>query len=487
MTDDVAAAALAQFKRALASRDRASINQAARELIRLKAPLGKTWRSVATVLEKNGEHDDSFAALAVWSDQAGHVPMVLFDQAGFHARAGRHRESEAFLARIPPNMWDPVGLAYLRGTLATSFGETAEAIAQLRKAVDLDPTSGQSWLALAMAGGIDEDFADRLEESKHFFAERPAAESTAYYYALGRTHHHAKRHEAAFDAFSRGAAMMRRERPYDRAAHEQQAEQAMAGWTPERVAEFNRAASGPAARQIVVTGLPRSGTTLTEQILASHSAVDEGGELNLMGHLQQDIGGTSLAQLDSFLGAGGTVAELRALHAHLLDQRLPGNRRAIDKTVPMSRSIGLIAALFPDAPIIWLRRDPADCAWSIFSTFFLGGISWSWALDDIAHFYNLEDRLLNHWLALLGDRILVVPYADLVTDPADWIARIDRHAGLKLEQAQLTPHLEKRVVATASASQVREPINRKGIASSAPYHRFMAPFFENYRGGVAGI
>ena len=482
MTDNAATAAIEQFKEAMAGRDREAINRAARELIRLKTPLGKTWRSIATVLEKNGEHEDCFAALAIWSDQSGHLPMVLFEQAGFHARAGRHRESEAFLGRIPPNLWDPIGLAYLRGTLATNFGDTEEAVQQLRTAVTLDPTSGQSWLALAMAGGIDDNLTDRLVDSERFFAERPALESTAYYYALGRVRHQAKSHDAAFDAYTRGAALMRPERPYNRAAQEEQAEQAMAAWTLDRVRELNRSAGEPSARQIVVTGLPRSGTTLTEQILASHSAVGEGAELNLMRLLQQDMGGASLSHLDSYLAGGGTVEGLRALYSHLLDQRLPGNLRAIDKTVPMSRSIGLIAALFPDAPIVWLRRDPADCAWSIFSTFFLRGITWSWALDDIAHFYNLEDRLFAHWTNLLGDRILVVPYGELVADPKDWIGRIDRHAGLEMEAGQLTPHLEKRVVSTASASQVREPINRKGIGSSAPYHQYMGPFLDAYLG-----
>ena len=475
---------LQTFKAAVATRDREAINQAARALIRLKAPLGKTWKSVATVLEKNGEQEDGFAALALWSEQSGHEPMVLFHQAAFHARAGRHRASEAYLARIPPGLWDPVGLAYLRGTLATGVGDKEGAIENLRNVVTLDPASGQGWLALAMAGGIDDQFADRLLGVGHLVAQRPALDATAYHYAVGRVHHQAKQYDAAFDAFSKGAALMRSERIYDRAAQEMQTEQTLAGWTRERVGELNQRASGPATRQIVVTGLPRTGSTLTEQILASHSAVGEGAELNLMRVLQQDIGGSTLANLDSYLGGGGTVDSLRALHCHLLDQRFPGNDRAIDKTVPMSRSIGLIAALFPDAPIIWLRRDPADCAWSIFSTFFVRGINWSWAFDDIGHFFTLEDRLLAHWTELLGDRILVVPYGAMIADPESWIARIDRHCGLEMEEGQLTPHLTQRVVTTASARQVREPINRKGIGSSAPYRKHMGPFFDLYGTGA---
>ena len=482
----IAIDALHRFKAAVASRDREAINQSARALIGIKAPLGKTWKSVATVLEKNGEQEDGFAALATWSEQSGDEPMVLFEQAAAHARAGRQRASQEFLARIAPGRWDPVGLAYLRGTLATGAGDKAGAVENLRQVVTLDPGSGQGWLALVMAGGIDEKFAERLSGAERLAARRPVLDATAYHYAVGRVHHQAKRYDAAYDAYAKGAALMRSERSYDRAAQETQTDQATAGWTRERVEELNRLASSPATRQIIVTGLPRTGSTLTEQILASHSAVGEGAELNLMRLLQQDIGGSTLASLDGYLGRGGTVDSLRALHAHVLDQRFPGTERAIDKTVPMSRSIGLIAALFPDAPIIWLRRDPADNAWSVFSTFFLRGINWSWDFGDIAHFFTLEDRLLAHWTDLLGDRILVVPYAEMVADPEGWIAQIDRHCGLEMEQGQLTPHLTKRVVNTASAAQVREPINRKGIGSSAPYHKHMGPFFDGYRGETAG-
>lgn len=474
--------AIEQFKSAVATRDRHAINEAARALIVMKAPLGKTWKSIATILEKNGEHEDSFAALAVWNEQASQAPEVLFEQAGFHARAGRHRASQQFLDLIPEDRWDPLGQAYLQGTLATNFGDSEVAIERLRSAVDIDPGSGQSWLGLAMAGGIDDSLTNRLFAAEKLFAGRPAVESCSYYYARGRVEHQLKQYEDAFASYAKGAALMRRERPYNREAQERLVEQAMSGWTADRVAELNAQASGEPARQIFITGLPRSGSTLTEQILASHSAVGEGAELNLMRLLMQDMGGGTLESLDAFLASGSRVEDLRSLYSHLLNQRLPGTLRMIDKTVPMSRGVGMMAALFPDAPIIWMRRDPVDAAWSIFSTFFIRGIEWSWAFDDIAHFHNLEDRLFSYWTEMLGDRVLVVPYADLVGDPQDWISRIDRHVGLEFEPAQMEPHLAKRVVATASATQVREPINRKGIGSAQPYLHHMGPFLDAYQG-----
>ncbi|QNN64687.1 sulfotransferase [Sphingomonas rhizophila] len=485
MTIDAANRALANFKSALESRDRASVNKAAVELIDLAPRLGTSWRSIATVLERNGEHGQSFRALANWAAESGGAPAVLYEQAGFHARAGRHDESERLLQRIPKDRFDPAGLAYLRGTIATNAGRMDDAVESLREAVTLNPASGHSWLALSMVNGIDDAFADRMMDAEEAATQRGGEEAATYYYAVARLMHRHERYDDAFRTFERGAAIVAALRPYDRAAQEATASRAISGWSSDSIRRFNGQASNAAGRQIFVTGLPRSGTTLTEQILAANSRVQGGAELSLLRLLHQDVGGLTSADLDRYLTGGGSIDGLRDLYRHLLDERAPGDALVVDKTLALGSSIGLLAAVFPDAPIVWLRRDPADCAWSIFSTYFLRGMNWAWSLGDIAHFFTIEDRLFAHWTEVLKDRVLVVPYEGLASQPEEWVPRISRHAGLEMEERQLTPHLEERVVSTASVSQVREPINRKGIDSSAPYRDKMQPFFDGY-GGQAG-
>jgi hypothetical protein len=130
-----------------------------------------------------------------------------------------------------------------------------------------------------------------------------------------------------------------------------------------------------------------------------------------------------------------------------------------------------------------MKRDPLDCAWSCFRTNFVGvAIPWSYDLGDIAAHFRLEDQLLAQWQQILGDRLLVIAYEDLVTDPESWIRRILAHCGLPEEPQVFAPHENKRAVATASMLQVRRPINRDGIGAAEPYRAFLKPFIEAYYG-----
>src|SRR5690606_5349217 len=107
---------------------------------------------------------------------------------------------------------------------------------------------------------------------------------------------------------------------------------------------------------------------------------------------------------------------LAQLWSHLLNQRFRHPGRVVDKTTNTTRALGLVAALLPEAPLIWLRRDPVDCAWSCFRTCFIENVHWSNDLTDIAFYFRLEDQLLEQWQEILGDRLLVVPFEELATE-----------------------------------------------------------------------
>ena len=271
-------------------------------------------------------------------------------------------------------------------------------------------------------------------------------------------------------------------RSFDRAADDQLIDDALADWSGAKVDRFGEQVKVGDARPIFVTGLPRSGTTLVEQILASNSEVAGGEELSLFRLIGQDIGGLSHGDLQRLIAGGGDPQDLRDLYHHLLAERFPQTGRVVDKTLAASRNLGILASLFPDAPIIWLRRDPLDCAWSAFRTYFVRSVDWSWSLESIADYFRNEDRLFDHWTRELGERILVVPFADLVANPRHWTELITRHAGLVMEDSQLTPHLSDRAVITASATQVREAVHTRGVGSAEPYRAYLAPFLERYEG-----
>src|SRR5690606_34087939 len=148
-----------------------------------------------------------------------------------------------------------------------------------------------------------------------------------------------------------------------------------------------------------------------------------------------------------------------------------------------SRFLGLVAALLPDAPLVWMTRDPLDRAWSCFRTNFSGNaMAWSYDLQDIAAHFRLEDALLAQWQAILGERLLVVPYEALVADPVAWTGRLLAHCVLAQERQVLAPHENRRPVATASMVQVRRPIHGAAVGSAEPYRAFLEPFIAAYYG-----
>jgi hypothetical protein len=197
-----------------------------------------------------------------------------------------------------------------------------------------------------------------------------------------------------------------------------------------------------------------------------------------MRHVVDAVGGASAANVQGANPA--RLTDARALYNHLLAERFHNAGRVVDKTLLAGRHMGVIAALMPDAPIVWLRRDPLDNAWSIFHTYFQAGLRWTFDLAAIAEQMRLEDAMHARWATLRPDRILTVEYAELVSDPQRAIPRIVAHCGLPLEPEQLRPHESRRTVTTASVAQVRAPINTGAIGVAEPYRKHLQPFIDRY-------
>ncbi|MEY4269186.1 MAG: hypothetical protein RLZZ58_402 [Pseudomonadota bacterium] len=469
-----------QLGDALRRRSRADSARIVHAIIATRPPLGARWKSMAAIAKQNGEVDDALAAMGHYVAEAGSTASARYELAALSAQLGRLHDADAIMADLPAATPTAADYHYSCGTLATNLGDFDRARDHLRRAVAVNPGSGQAWLALAMTGPVAPVDRAALDAAAPHISRADAVEFSAYHYAVGKAQAEGGAHDAAFAAFATGAVPMRAARPYDARADRADAARAITGWAA-LLAEQSALANPAAApdRPIFVTGLPRSGTTLVEQILASHSAVDGGEELGLMQLVTQDIGAAA-ADTRRFISAGGTAADLARLYLHLAAQRQPGAGRLIDKSLDTSRHLGLIALMFPAAPIIWMRRDPLDCAWSALRTWFLRGLDWSWSLTDIAAHFAIEDQLLIAWQHMLGDRITVVDYAALVEHPAREIDRINAACGLVTEPAQLRPHESNRAVKTASVAQVRRPINKDALAAAAPYRQHLEPFVAAY-------
>ncbi|SOB81050.1 Sulfotransferase family protein [Sphingomonas guangdongensis] len=472
-------AALSGLKAALATRDRSGVNRAARDLIRLRAPLGGQWRAIATVLIENGELSDARRAIDLLAAATGHSALGRFAQAEVYAQTGRLADAQSILASVPADVPDPLRHAYLCGTLALNQGDLESARSHLKRAVTVAPTSGRSWLTLAMIGPVPEEDGAAMLALEDVMASAPLADRGAFFYALGKSLAEQGDADRAFTAYATGASAERVARGGAGGIDRDGAAGGLA-WTSAQLAALPSTGAA-STRTIIVTGLPRSGTTLIEQILAAHSAVVGGEELSILRQSVSMLGGSGPDTIG--VANASRLTEARTLYDHLLAQRFGNAGRVVDKTLLGGRHMGVIAALMPDAPIIWVRRDPLDNAWSIFHTYFQANLSWTFDLAEIAEQMRLEDALHAHWRALRPERILTVDYAALVSDPAKQIPRIVEHCGLALEQQQLRPERSGRTVTTASVTQVRTPINTRAIGAAQPFRKHLQPFLDAYGRG----
>ena len=488
MTSDQAARLLRTFVSALEQRHRREANAAAFALLEGNPPLGKNWHSLAKVMQTNGEYTAANDAMARYVAHYPADPQARFLQAAMLAQTGQLERAWETMGQVPFGVPTPSGHHYIRGTIAVNMGQMEESERQLLAALDADPQLGQAMLSLSAARKrvAGDPVGDRILAAEGAMAKAPDLERAHYHYAAGRVHFDRKEPDAAFRHFAKGAALVRTWRPHDAAADIRDAAQCREGFDRAFIVGVNGKVTIDTSAPIFVTGLPRSGTTLVEQILVSHSAVSGGEEMGRMAVVRRDLPGPGAAGLASYLDTGDMADDLAALYIHLGQERFGKQGRFVDKALNTSRFMGLIAALLPQAPVIWLRRDPADCAWSAFRTYFLQGLDWSWKLEDIADHFALEDALFRHWSTLLPDRILTVDYQELVQDPAAQISRILAHCNLPEEPQVFRPHETQRVVSTASVMQVREPINTAAIGISDAYRAQLAPFIVRYQASGLG-
>lgn len=477
------------FKEALERGHRPTLNRLIRGLLDAAPRLGQRWKTMAAVSRENGELDDAWAAMQLYARDVGDSASVRYELAAVSAQMGFLTRAATLMRDVPDDIPTPAANAYIRGTMLTNLGQFVGAREALRRGVALDPLSGQSWLALAMVGEVESEDSRAIIAALPAMERAPDLERAAHCFAVGKVCHERGQFTKAFEFFDRGAKLVARQRPYRAADDEASALEAMQGWSPDAVGAVHARLGGeadaagsshPACPAVFVTGLPRSGTTLVEQILVSHSLVDDGDELGLLRIVADEVRGRSSPAVARWLEGGGSPRGLAELYAHLVRQRFPGARLVVDKSLDVSRYMGLTMSLFPDARFVWVRRDPHDCAWSAYRTWFLRGLDWSWSLEGIARHFRIEDRLFGFWSTRFPERVLVVDYERLVRSPESEIARLNSFCGLRMEPMQLQPHLKERAVTTASVSQVRQPINPSSLGVSVPYRTFMSAFTRAY-------
>jgi tetratricopeptide (TPR) repeat protein len=395
---------------------------------------------------------------------------------------GQHEQALALYRELLEGATQPAELHLSIAHSLKTLGSTDAAIAEYQTAADCRPGYGEAYWSLANLKTYrftDEEIA-RMEAAE---AAPTASGADRYHlcFALGKALEDRGRFEQSFEYYSRGNALKR----------------AASGYRPERIeagarqqrevctaALFARhAGSGSAAPDpIFIVGLPRAGSTLIEQILASHSAVEGTQELADIPRIVAGLQGRS-GPADP-PGYPQTLLRLTAADFSRLGEQYLRDTRAyratarprfIDKMPNNFRHVGLIHLMLPNARIIDVRREPMACCFSNFKQLFAQGQTFTYGLEDIARYYRTYLELMGHWDEVLPGRVLRVHYEDVVDDLEGSVRRLLDHCGLGHEPACLAFHQTERSVRTASSEQVRQPIYREGLEQWRHYERWLGP------------
>lgn len=423
--------------------------------------------NLAIVLYRLNRPTDALAELdtllAVEPDHLGHANL----KAAALGRLGDFGEAialyEGVLAAAPaqPKVWMSFG------HMLKTVGRQADAVAAYRRAIALRPELGEAWWSLANLKTVRFDDAD-IAAMEGALEQAGLADDDRLHldFALGKAWEDRGKANRSFAHYASGNALRRAQIVYDADETRNFVDRSIALLTPDFFAE--RAGWGcPAPDPIFILGMPRAGSTLIEQILASHSAVEGTTELPDLPVIARRVADypAGLATL--------TADEARALGEEYL-KRAAVQRRTdrpffIDKLPNNWAHVGLIRLILPNARIIDARRDARACCFSNFKQHFARGQAFSYALDDMGHYYRDYVRLMAHIDAVLPGRVDRVIHEALVDEPEAGIRALLAACRLPFEPACLSFHQTERAVRTASSEQVRQPIFRGGDEAWRPF------------------
>lgn len=371
-------------------------------------------------------------------------------------------------------------------------GRHSDSVAAYRKAIELNPGYGEAWWSLADLKTSTIEPADQQAMLTQLDRDLSEPNQTGIHFALGKAFADEQRHEEAFHHYAKGNALKRKTIGYDVADTERHVEQCKAIFTEEYFAAHGReghSATGP----IFIVGMPRSGSTLVEQILASHSSIEGTEELIYFGNLASFLSNGRKAGLapSSFVETVASLSDelLKTVGGAYLWNA--GRHRQSSRplfTDKMPRNwlyLPLIRRALPNARIIDVRRNAMDCCWSNFRQLFADSGEYSYDLQDLGRYYRAYVDMMAHFDAVLPGAIHRVIYEDLVADPQRGVTAMLDYLELPFEASCLKFHENPRAVKTASSEQVRRPINSSGIDQWRPYERWLGPLKEAL-GQVAG-
>ena len=353
------------------------------------------------------------------------------------------------------------------GSALVEQGRTDEALGYFDQAIALEPHRPKFQLCHVLTRRVTEG-DERLAKLEALVRDPAATSNEAridLHFGLAKAYADVGRHDESFAEFLIGNALKRTTVAYDEAATIGYLDRFAQVW-PGHQLDVGNGTGHSSERPIFILGMPRSGSTLVEQILASHPMVAAGGELRIFEASAISV----LGPLETFSperwpaeARAGQLREIAERYLTALDVHGRGAMRITDKTLGNFAYIGLVKLTFPNARIIHTRRNPLDTCLSCFSSLFTS-VPFSYDLGEVGRYYRAYDRLMRHWSSVVPkSAMLDVDYETLVSDFETEARKIIAYCGLPWDDACMSFHTTKRRVKTASAMQVRQPLYKTSV------------------------
>ena len=466
-----------------ALRDQGKIAEAIlayRRAIGLKPDYAEAHSNLGNALRDEGELDE---AIVAYRRAIGLKP----DYAVAHSNLGNALRAQGKLDAAIASHSQAIGLKsdyaeahYNLGSALQDRGRLEDARQAYLKALALDPSNIAFYVNFVDLWKFTEadphlTAMEELEHDEHL----SKGERTQLHFALSKAYADLDDHDRAFAHLLQGNALKRSQITYDEPAVCALFEAIGTALTPAAIKQ-NEGCGDPSPVPIFILGMPRSGTTLIEQILASHPLVHGAGELSTFAAVSSTLPSPDGSRIvyPHFIPALDAAA-IRQIGQHYvaeLGRLAPAAQHVTDKMPSNFFFVGLIHLALPNAPIIHVMRDPVDTCLSCFSKLFVAPQNHTYDLAELGRFYCRYVDLMAHWRRILpSGRILDVRYEDVVADLEGQAKRIVAHCGLAWDDRCLSFHKTERVVRTASARQVRQPIYTGAVGRWRVYERYLGP------------
>jgi tetratricopeptide (TPR) repeat protein len=360
--------------------------------------------------------------------------------------------------------------------LQAGKGQFVQAEDLLKQAIEVERDMPEAWAGLVRWRKVKQDDSAWLTEAERIVARPlPPGREVHLRYAMGKYFDDLEDHERAFANFRRANELGKAMRPARALEHFAQVAEHIMRCQDREWLERVRPNSIVRDEPVFIVGMPRSGTTLAEQILASHPEVFGAGEMPFWSNAAARLLGSPFAdgEVRDLLGSFGED------YLRLLHQLAPASRRVVDKMPGNFLHLGLIHAALPQARIIHMRRNPIDTCLSIYFQNFGAEHFYANDLDDLARYYTEYARLMDHWRGILpSDKILEVSYEALVEAPETWSRNMLAFLGLPWDARCLDFHENRRTVNTFSKWQARQKISTSSVTRWRNYEKFLGPLMQ---------